>query len=219
MSNSLQPYGLQRATLSSPSPSPGVCSNSCPLSRWWYRTSVTPFSFCLQSFPASGSFPMTWLFASGGQCFGASAQFTEQRGSFRSQTLRKGFHLFSGLLALDDWSRKTKTHWIALPCWPYEERGPAKQCLDQCLPDGARESAAGAHPQCRNQSRRQRQLFPVPDGWCLKQSQQKQLKRKADINPLMWHDSKEPLDWLTSLSQIQNPNMVREGEGRDVSQC
>ena len=54
-----------------------VCSNSCPLSRWCYLTitsSATPFSFCLQSFPASGSFPMSWLlFASGGQSIEASA--------------------------------------------------------------------------------------------------------------------------------------------------
>ena len=54
---------------------PGVCSISCPLSWWYYRTissSATPFSFVLQSFPASGSFPMSQLFTSGGQS-GASA--------------------------------------------------------------------------------------------------------------------------------------------------
>ena len=53
-----------------------VYSNPCPLSWWCYPTissSATPFSFCLQSFPASGSFPMSWLFASGGQRNGASA--------------------------------------------------------------------------------------------------------------------------------------------------
>ena len=53
-----------------------VCSNSCPLSRWCYLTissSAIPFSFCLQSFPASGSFPVSWLLASGGQSTGASA--------------------------------------------------------------------------------------------------------------------------------------------------
>ena len=56
--------------------SSGVCSNPCPLSWWCYLTIssfVTPFSFCLQSFPASESFPMSWLFASGGQSIGASA--------------------------------------------------------------------------------------------------------------------------------------------------
>ena len=56
-----------------PSPSPRVCSNSCPLSRWCYLTissSTASFSFCLQSFPASGSFPMRRLFASHGQSTG-----------------------------------------------------------------------------------------------------------------------------------------------------
>ena len=55
-------------------PSPGACSNSCSLSQWCHPTissSVTPFSSCLQSFPASGSFLMSWLFASGGQSIGA----------------------------------------------------------------------------------------------------------------------------------------------------
>ena len=62
--------------LPSPSPSPRVCSNPCPLSRRHHPTissSAVPFSFCLQSFPASESFPMSRLFASGGQSIGASA--------------------------------------------------------------------------------------------------------------------------------------------------
>ena len=53
-----------------------VSSDSYPCSRWWYPTissSAVPFSSCLQSFPASGSFPMSWLFASGGQSIGAAA--------------------------------------------------------------------------------------------------------------------------------------------------
>ena len=61
---------------SCPSPSPGVCSKSCPLSQWCYPTissSVIPFLSCLQSFQESGSFPMNQLFASGGQSFGALA--------------------------------------------------------------------------------------------------------------------------------------------------
>ena len=73
---SLWPYGLQHARLPCPSPSPRVCSNSCPLSQWYYLTissSVIPFSSCLQSYPVSGSFLMSWLFASGGQSIGASA--------------------------------------------------------------------------------------------------------------------------------------------------
>ena len=63
-SNSLGPHGLRHAKLSCPSLSPGVCSNSCSLSQWCYLTissSATPFSLCLQSFPASGSFPMSCL--------------------------------------------------------------------------------------------------------------------------------------------------------------
>ena len=59
-----------------PSPSPEACSNSCPLS-WWCHpailSSVIPFSSCFQSFPASGSFPMSWLFTSGCQSIGASS--------------------------------------------------------------------------------------------------------------------------------------------------
>ena len=68
MSNSLWSHGLQHDKLPCPSPSPGICSNSCPLCRWWHPTissSVFPFSSCLQSFPASQSFLMSWLFASG----------------------------------------------------------------------------------------------------------------------------------------------------------
>ena len=72
----LQPHGLQHARLPCPSLSPGVCSNSCPLSQCYHPTisfSVTPFSSHPQSFPASGSFPMSWLFTSGGQSVEASA--------------------------------------------------------------------------------------------------------------------------------------------------
>ena len=75
MSDSLQPHGLQHARPSCPSPTPTACSNSCPLSGWCHPTissSVVPFSR-LQSFLASGSFPMSQLFASGGQSIGVSA--------------------------------------------------------------------------------------------------------------------------------------------------
>ena len=67
MSSSLRAHGLQYSSLPCPSPTPGVYSNSCPLSRWCHPTissSVVPFSH-LQSFPASGSFPMSHFFASG----------------------------------------------------------------------------------------------------------------------------------------------------------
>ena len=76
VSNSLRPYGLQHTRPSCPSPTPGVHSNSCPVSRWCHPTissSVIPFSFHLQSFPASGSFPMSQLFTSGGHSIGVSA--------------------------------------------------------------------------------------------------------------------------------------------------
>ena len=74
-SNSLWPHGLQHTRLPCPSPTPGACSNSCPSGRWCHPTissSVTPFS-CLSSFPASGFFPMSQFFTSGGQSIGVLA--------------------------------------------------------------------------------------------------------------------------------------------------
>ena len=79
VSNSLQPHGLQHTSLPCSSWSSGVCSDSCPLSWWCHPTissSVVPFSSCPQSFPASGSFLMSWLFASGGQSTVASASLS-----------------------------------------------------------------------------------------------------------------------------------------------
>jgi len=76
MSNSLWPHGLQHARPPCPSPTPGVYSSSCPLSGWCHPTilsSVVPFCSHLQFFPASGSFQMSQLFASGGQSIGVSA--------------------------------------------------------------------------------------------------------------------------------------------------
>ena len=100
MSNSLWPHGLQHTRLPCPSPSPRVCSNSCPLSQWYHLTitsSVVPFS-CLQSFPASGSFPTSQLFASGGPSIGASASASGPSNEY------------SGLISLRiDW-------WISLLC-------------------------------------------------------------------------------------------------------
>ena len=76
VSDSLQPHELQHTRLPCPSPSPEVCSNLCPLS-WWCHlpisSSVDPFSSHPQSFPASGSFPVSQLLASGSQSIGASA--------------------------------------------------------------------------------------------------------------------------------------------------
>ena len=76
VSDSLRPHGLQHARPPCPSPTPGTCSNSCPSSQWCHPTissSVVPFSSCPQSFPKSGSFQMSQLFASGGQIIGVSA--------------------------------------------------------------------------------------------------------------------------------------------------
>ena len=76
MSDYLWPNGLQHARLPCPSPGPGACSNSCPPSRWCYpiiSSSVVPFSFCSQSFPASGSFSVSQFFVSSGQSIRVSA--------------------------------------------------------------------------------------------------------------------------------------------------
>ena len=76
MSESLRPHELQHARPPCPSPTLGACSNSCPSSQWCHpaiSSSVVPFSSCLQSFPASGSFPMSQFFTSGGPSIGALA--------------------------------------------------------------------------------------------------------------------------------------------------
>ena len=86
MSTSLWPHGPQLVSAAWPLPSLGVCSNSCPLSRWCYLSIslfAALFSLCPQSFPARGSFPVTQLFASDGQSIGASASaslFNESSG-------------------------------------------------------------------------------------------------------------------------------------------
>ena len=78
MSDSLWPHALQHTRLPCPSPTPRACSNSCPSSQWCHSTissSVVPISSCLQSFPASGSLPMSKFLTSRGQSieFSASA--------------------------------------------------------------------------------------------------------------------------------------------------
>ena len=99
MFNSLQLHGLQHTRLPCPSLSPRVCSNSCQLSRWCHPTispSAVPFSFCPQSFPASGSFPMSWLFTSSGQSIGVSAS-----ASALPMTIQGWFPLWlTGLISL-----------------------------------------------------------------------------------------------------------------------
>ena len=77
VSDSLRPHGLQHASLPCPSPTPRAYSNLCPLSQWCHPTissSIVHFSYCLQSFPVSPSFPMSWLFAPNGRCLSTTAE-------------------------------------------------------------------------------------------------------------------------------------------------
>ena len=102
VSDSLWPHGLQHARLPCLSPISGVCSNSCPLSQWCHPTissSVVPFSSCLQSFPASGSFHMSQFFPSGGQSIEVSALT-----SFLTVTIQDWFPL--GLTGLNSLQSK-----------------------------------------------------------------------------------------------------------------
>ena len=95
----LRPHGPQHTRIPCPSPTPGAYSNSSPLS-WWchptFSSSVIPFSSCPQSFPASGSFPKSQLFASGGQSIGVSAS---------TSVLSRN---------TQDWSPSGWTGWISL---------------------------------------------------------------------------------------------------------
>ena len=99
VSNSLQLHGLWHARLPCPSPTPGTCLNSCPSSQWCHpaiSSSVVPFSSCFQSFPASGSFPVSQFFASGGQTIGVSAS-----ASVRPMNIQDWFPLrLTGLISL-----------------------------------------------------------------------------------------------------------------------
>ena len=99
LSNSLRSHGLQHTRLSCPSPTPGACSHSCPLSHWCHPTilsPVIPFSSRLQSFPASGSFQMSHFFTSGGQSTGVSASASVLP------------------MNIQDWSPLGLTRWISL---------------------------------------------------------------------------------------------------------
>ena len=99
VSDSLRPHGLQHTRPPCPSPTPRVCSNSCPLSQWCHPTissSVAPFSSCPQSFPASGSFPVSQLFSSRGQSIGPSVS-----ASVPSMNIQSWFPLrLTGLISL-----------------------------------------------------------------------------------------------------------------------
>ena len=119
-SDSLRPHGLQHARPPCLSPTPRVYSNSCPLSQWCHPTissSVIPFSSCLQSFPALGSFQMSQFFASGGQSIGVSCST-----SVRSMNIQDWFPLgWTGWISLqsmgrDFWDtiKKTSIHIIGV---------------------------------------------------------------------------------------------------------
>ena len=98
LSDSMRPHGLQHARPPCPSPTPGVYSNSCPSSQWCHPTissSVILFSSHLQSFPASGSFPLSQFFTSGGQRIGGSASTSVPS------------------MSIQDWSPLGWTGWIS----------------------------------------------------------------------------------------------------------
>ena len=100
MSDSLLPHESQHARPHCPSPTPGVHSDSRPSSQWCYpaiSSSLVPFSFCPQSLPASGSFPMSQLFAWGGQSTGVSAlaSFLPKKSQGWSPSEWTGWILFS----------------------------------------------------------------------------------------------------------------------------
>ena len=112
VSDSLRPHESQHARPPCPSPTPGVHPNPCPLSWWCHPTissSVVPFSSCPQSFPASGSFQMGQLFASGGQTIGVSAS--------------------TSVLPMNtqDWSPLGWTGWISLQPRDSQESSPTPQ--------------------------------------------------------------------------------------------
>ena len=108
----LQPHGLQHTRLPCLSPTPGAHSNSCPLLWWCHPTilsSVIPFSSSLQSFPASGSFPMSQSFASGGQSIGVSASASVLP------------------MNIQDWFPLGWTGWISLQSKGSQESSPTPQ--------------------------------------------------------------------------------------------
>ena len=112
MSDSLRPHESQHARLTCPSPTPRVHSNSCPSSQWCHpaiSSSVVPFSSCPQFLPASGSFPISQLFAWGGQSIGVSA--------------------LASVLPMNtqDWSPLGWTGWISLHPRDSQESSPTPQ--------------------------------------------------------------------------------------------
>ena len=116
ISDTLQPYGLQHSRLPCPIPSPRVCPSSCPLNQWSYPTmssSVTLFSFCLQSFPASRSFPVSQLFAWGGQSIGDSASASVLQWVFMVAFLYSGLIDWFDLLTVQETQESSPTLQLA----------------------------------------------------------------------------------------------------------
>ena len=111
LSDSLRPHGLQHARLPCPSPSPKARSNSCPLSWWCHPTifSSVLSSSCILSFSVSESFPVSWIFASGGQSIGASASTSVLP------------------MNIQDWFPLLWTGWISLQSRDSQESSPTPQ--------------------------------------------------------------------------------------------
>ena len=143
---SLSPHGLQPARPPCPSPSLRVCPSSCPLNRWCHPTtssSVVPFSSCPDSFPASGSFPMSRLFASGGQSIGASASASvlpvNIQGSFPMGLISLISLLSKGLSRISPGrkGRLIRREIFLVVRWVYWERASGRKASEHCLRVGA----------------------------------------------------------------------------------
>ena len=157
LSDSLRPHGLQHARPPCPSPTPGVYSNSCPLS-WWCHpiilSSVVPFSSCLQSFPSSGSFPVSQFFTLGGQSIGVSASASVLPMNIQGYYL---YVVWSGIARTESWIHLNIVLYnitlyrkilpvqfshsvVSDPLWPHEQQQARPPC---------RSPAPGVHPnQC-----------------------------------------------------------------------
>ena len=134
MSDSLWPHGLQRFRLPCPSPSPRACSNSCLLSQWCHPTispSVILFSSCLKSFPASGSFPMSQLFALGGQSIGDSASASASASAL-PMNIQDWFPLWlTGLVSLQS-KRLSKVFFNTSKLILWGQHHPNKKTRQRC---------------------------------------------------------------------------------------
>ena len=134
MSNSLRPHGLQHTRFPCPSPSPGVCSNSCPLNWWCHPTisfSVIPFSSCLQSFTELVYFQMSQLFASGGHSLLARTNHRDQPDCKRGYRMQgsKGWvpdYLLSANFSACEELAHWKRSWSGKD-WKQEEKGATEE--------------------------------------------------------------------------------------------